>query len=71
MTTKTSLVTAVEVITSRASVTRMPQMPVRREDTDGLTALVFSAGAGVYPHITVVLTGADRIALIEMLGGTA
>ena len=70
MTTKTSLVTAVEVRTSKASVINAPQMPVRREERDGLTALVFHGGAGIYPIVTVVLTGADRIAMIELLGGT-
>jgi hypothetical protein len=25
---------------------------------------------GIYPVVTVVLTGADKIALIELLGGT-
>lgn len=68
--TKTSLVTAVEVRTSKASVTTAPQMVVRKEERDGLTALVFHSGAGIYPIVTVVLTGADRIAMIELLGGT-
>lgn len=66
---KTSLVTGVEVQTSKASVTHTWQMPVTIEERDGLTALVFHAGGGIFPVVTVLLTGADRIALIEMLGG--
>jgi len=68
---RTSLVTAVEVRTSKASTIHSYQMPVRVErNEDNLTALVFHGGAGIYPIVTVVLTGADRIALIELLGGT-
>ena len=68
--TQTSLVTAVEVRTSKASVTTAPQVVVRKEQRDDLTALVFHSGAGIYPIVTVVLTGGDRIALIELLGGS-
>lgn len=68
-TTKTSLVTGVEVRTSEDKLTHTWQMPVHIEERDGLTALVFHAGGGIYPIVTVLLTGADRIALIEMLGG--
>jgi hypothetical protein len=69
--TKSSLVTAVEVRTSNKSQTTVWEQPVRVEQRDDMTALVFSTVAGVFPVVTVLLTGADRIALIELLGGTA
>lgn len=67
--TKTSLVKGVEVRTSDRSLTRTWEIPVRLEERDGLTALVFTAGGGIYPVVTILLSGADKIALIEMLGG--
>ena len=68
--TKTSLVKGVEVRTSDRSVTHTWEVPVRREEREGLTALVFHSGGGIYPIVTIMLSGADRIALIELLGGT-
>jgi hypothetical protein len=47
----------------------MHEVPVQREDRDGMTALVFRLPGGD-TMATIVLTGGDRIALIELLGGT-
>lgn len=66
---RTSLVTAVEVRVNGDGPWTMHEVPVRREDRDELTALVFALPGGD-TSATVVLTGGDRIALIELLGGT-
>jgi hypothetical protein len=65
---RTSLVTGVEVRTSESTM-YASQMPVRLEERDGLTALVFYT-PGEETVVTILLTGADRIALIELMGGT-
>jgi hypothetical protein len=45
------------------------ELPVRVEKRDDLTALVFHTPSE-QTSVTVLLTGGDRIALIELLGGT-
>jgi hypothetical protein len=67
--TKTSLVTAVEVRKPDESPLILWELPVRVEKRDDLTALVFHTPSE-QTSVTVLLTGGDRIALIELLGGT-
>ena len=66
---KTSLVSAVELRVDGDSPWTMHEVPVQREDRDGMTALVFRLPGGD-TMATIVLTGGDCIALIELLGGT-
>lgn len=68
--TKTSLVTAVQVDIPGRSRTILWELPVKVETRDDLTALVFHTPSEE-TAVTVLLTGGDRIALIELLGGTA
>jgi hypothetical protein len=67
--TKTSLVTAVEVRRPDEAALTLWEIPVKVERRDDLTALVFHTPSEL-TSVTVLLSGGDRIALIELLGGT-